>query len=71
MVAQKGVFTVHGSDLEFFESHADDCLRKIVLKSSAKGGAKEFLDYANLNSFTLYPDIVGMARYITRRYFGD
>lgn len=70
MVAQQGAFTIHGSDAEFFEKYGSDCLRKIILKPDSKPGAREFLEHANLNAFSLYPDIVGMARHIVRRHFG-
>lgn len=70
MVAQQGAFTVHGSNHEYFETDGFDCLRKIVMKPGAKPGAREFLEHANLNAYSIYPDIVGMARHIVRKYFG-
>jgi hypothetical protein len=70
MVAQQGAFTLHGSKTDFFETDAHDCLRKIVLKPGAKVGAREFLEYSNLNAFSIYPDIVGMARHIVRKHLG-
>lgn len=70
MVAQQGAFTVHGSNLDFFETSGRECVRKIIIKPSAKQGAREFLEHANLNAFTIYPDIVGMARHIVRKHLG-
>ena len=70
MIAQQGAFTIHGSDADFFDKHGGDCLRKIILKPESKVEAKEFLKHANLNAFSLYPDIVGMSRHIVRRHFG-
>lgn len=65
--AQKGVFTVAGSLPTGFETAATACFRKILLPSAAKADAREFLRWANLDEYTIYPDIVGMARHIRRK----
>lgn len=65
--AQKGVFTVHGTIEGGFEETANDCFRKIILPSEAKEEAKDFLKWANLDEYTIYPDIVGMAHHIKRK----
>ncbi|WP_219702748.1 FRG domain-containing protein [Marinomonas lutimaris] len=65
--AQKGVFTVHGAIEGSFEELAQDCFRKIILSSDAKEEAKDFLKWANLDEYTIYPDIVGMAQHIKRK----
>lgn len=65
--AQKGVFTVAGSLPTGFETEATACFRKVILPSTAKADAREFLRWANLDEYTIYPDIVGMARHIRRK----
>lgn len=65
--AQKGVFTVHGIPEAGFESLPSNCYRKIILPSEAKEEAKDFLKWANLDEYTIYPDIVGMAHHIKRK----
>lgn len=70
MIAQQGAFTLHGSDFDYFDTNGHDCLRKIVMKPGAKAGAREFLEYSNLNAYSIYPDIVGMARHIVRKHIG-
>lgn len=66
--AQKGVFTVHGIPASGFESEAaKNCYKKIILPSEAKEEAKDFLKWANLDEYTIYPDIVGMAHHIKRK----
>ncbi len=65
--AQKGVFTVNGATESEFESTASDCFKKITLPSAAKDEAKDFLKWANLDEYTIYPDIVGMAHHIKRK----
>jgi hypothetical protein len=69
MIAQSGAFTVHGSDLDFFDGTGQDCVQKIILGPKAKPAAREFLEHANLNPFSLYPDLFGMARHIVRKHF--
>lgn len=65
--AQKGVFTVHGTKESGFEQCAVDCYRRILLPSEAKIEARDFLKWANLDEYTIYPDIVGMAQHIKRK----
>jgi hypothetical protein len=65
--AQKGTFTVHGTLESGFETIGDEFIRKVILPSSAKVEAKNFLKWANLDEYTIYPDIVGMAQHIKRK----
>lgn len=65
--AQKGVFTVAGSLPTGFETAAAACFKKVILPSAAKPEAREFLRWANLDEYTIYPDIVGMSRHIRRK----
>ena len=65
--AQKGVFTVYGLPETGFEKEASNSFKKIILPSTAKDEAKDFLKWANLDEYTIYPDIVGMARHIKRK----
>lgn len=65
--AQKGTFTVGGTVDSGFESAANKCFRKIILPSAAKAEARDFLKWANLDEYTIYPDIVGMAYHIKRK----
>lgn len=65
--AQKGVFTVHGTPETGFTGEVDVCLKKVILPADAKEEARDFLKWANLDEYTIYPDIVGMARHIKRK----
>ncbi len=65
--AQKGVFTVHGQIAEGLEITASQCIEKVILKKGAKQEAIQFLKWANLDEYTIYPDIIGMARHIKRK----
>jgi hypothetical protein len=66
--AQSGSFTVHGRNRAPLDEQAPDVVRKVTLRSSAKPEAREFLEYANLNPFRIYPDIVGMTQHIIRKH---
>jgi hypothetical protein len=68
--AQNGVFTIHGRDPAPLEVQAAAVVRKLTLPSRVKPEAREFLEHANLNPFSIYPDIVGMARHIGRKHLG-
>lgn len=65
--AQKGTFTVYGTNSLTFEVAAASCYRKVILPATAKAEAREFLRWANLDEYTIYPDIVGMAHHIKHK----
>lgn len=71
LVAQHGTFTIHGSDLRPLDEQAPDCVRRIVITPAAKPEGREFLQYAALDPFRIYPDIVGMARHLVRKYLEE
>lgn len=66
--AQKGTFTVAGTLDAGFEVAANKCFKKIILPSTAKAEARDFLKWANLDEYTIYPDIVGMSYHIKRKF---
>jgi hypothetical protein len=68
LIAQKGTFTVGGTAGHAFEMAQEGYIRKIILPSAAKAEAREFLKWANLDEYTIYPDIVGMAHHIRRQF---
>jgi hypothetical protein len=70
MFAQKGTFTIHGTDARPLEDQCPSVIRKVSLPTAAEEGAREFLEHSDFNIYTIYPDLVGMARYIRRRAFG-
>ena len=69
LFAQRGTFTVHGHKRDGLEILCADVARKIVLPAAALPAAREFLEHANLDEYTIYPDIVGMARHLRRTIF--
>ena len=71
IAAQNGTFTVHGTELEPFDSSMDNYVFRVILGHSAKREAREFLEYANLNAFSIYPDMVGMVHHLNMKFFRD
>lgn len=70
LFAQRGTFTIHGTKPEALEAQCPQVVRKVILSQQARKGARTFLEYANLDEYSIYPDIVGMAQYIKRKVFG-
>jgi FRG domain len=70
ILAQRGAFTVQGSERKALDEQCPDVVRKVVLPVDALNGAREFLDHANLNEYSIYPDIFGMAQHIVKQVFG-
>jgi len=68
--AQRGVFTIHGDDSSPLEEQCPDTVKKVILRREAKNAAREFLEYANLDEYSIYPDFVGMSRHLRRKVFG-
>lgn len=68
LMAQRGNFTVQGRGREPLDSQVPDVVIKVQLPASAKSDARDFLEDANLNPFTIYPDMFGVARYLRRRH---
>ncbi|MGZ4963049.1 MAG: FRG domain-containing protein [Limisphaerales bacterium] len=68
MFAQKATFTIHGINSSPLDQQCPRAARKVVLPFAAKPAAREFLDHAALDSYAVYPDIVGMARHIRRKH---
>jgi hypothetical protein len=66
MIAQRGMFTIHGDDLTPIEILCPKAVVKIVLSKKIINDANDFLEFANINEYTVFPDINGVADYIRR-----
>lgn len=66
MVAQNGRFTVHGTEVKPLDEQVPDVVLRVQIPVGAIGGAKEFIRDAGVTSFTLFPDITGLAQHISR-----
>jgi hypothetical protein len=65
MLAQRGMFTVHHDRIEPLEDTFPDAIKKVVLPNAAIPAALEFLELSNLNIYTVFPDLGGIAGYLT------
>jgi hypothetical protein len=66
MFAQRGIFTVHGDDLTPIEILCPMAVLKIIIDKKAIDDANDFLEFANVNEYTVFPDINGISDYIRR-----
>lgn len=64
ILAQRGNFTVHNDDIAPIESKFPDAIKKVMLKNSAIPAAMEFLDLANINEYSVFPDLAGISDYL-------
>jgi hypothetical protein len=66
--AQRGFFTVHGTDVRPLDAIFRDCVRQVRLPKEAIPFAHEFLELATIDSLSLFPDYTGFARRMRDRY---
>jgi hypothetical protein len=66
MLAQRGLFTIHGDDLTPIENLCPKAVTKVLLSRDTIDEANEFLEFANINEYTVFPDMNGVADYIRR-----
>ncbi len=66
--AQKGHFTIHGASEKPLEEICPECVTKFILPAAALADARAFLHLAGLNEYSVFPDIDGLARYLTKEH---
>jgi hypothetical protein len=66
MLAQRGVFTVYDDSKNAIEDEYPDVVKKVELPKKAIQSALEFLDMANINAYTVYPDLSGVADFLNK-----
>lgn len=66
VMAQRGMFTIHGDSLMDLEKLCPNVVKKIIIKNEAVPEIKEFLEIANINQFTVFPDLHGLSNYIRK-----
>jgi hypothetical protein len=65
MLAQRGMFTVHHDQIDPLEDVFPNAIKKVVLPNAAIPAALEFLELSNLTKFSVFPDLAGIAGYLT------
>ncbi len=66
MLAQRGVFTIHDDSIVPIEDKYPDAIKKVRLGRNIMPAAVEFLELANINHYSVYPDFAGIAGHLSR-----
>ena len=69
ILAQRGMFTIHGDNTNDIEKLCPNAVNKIIIKQEVVPEIMEFLEFANINEITVYPDFNGIADYIRRKFY--
>lgn len=64
VMAQRGMFTVHGDNLTEMEKLCPNAVKKFVISNDTVPEIKDFLEIANINEFTVFPDLHGLSSFI-------
>lgn len=65
MFAQRGVFTVHNDLIDPIENLYPDSIKKVILPNNIINVALDFLELANINHYSVFPDLFGIAGHLT------
>jgi|WetSurMetagenome_2_1015567.scaffolds.fasta_scaffold10028_5 hypothetical protein len=61
---RRWLFTIHGDDLTPIEQLCSDAVLKVILSKDMIEGAIDFLEFVNINEYTVFPDITGISDYL-------
>jgi len=64
IIAQRGTFTVHDNDIKPSEDKFPLAIKKVKLEKEAIKAGVEFLELANLNEYSVFPDLAGIAQHL-------
>ncbi len=64
MFAQRGLFTIHGSNNQKMEDTCHDCLEKIEIPIELSDKLRNLLRQFGINKYSVYPDFKGLADYL-------
>jgi len=68
LMAQRGIFTIHGPDERPMETSVADCLTRIDIPPALVKKLKELVGYFGINHYSVYPDLKGLSEFIEREY---
>lgn len=66
MLAQRGMFTVHHNGIKPIESKFPRAIKKVVIPNAVIDAALDFLALTNINEYSVFPDLAGIAGYLTK-----
>ncbi|MGE4544176.1 MAG: FRG domain-containing protein [Pedobacter sp.] len=70
IVAQRGLFTVHGASVLPIEVEFPEYVRKIEIPDDSIQNIRKFLKKFGVSHYTLFPDVDGLCREINEIYVG-
>lgn len=68
IIAQQGAFTIHESNKPIEQMQLDRLYRFTLAGDSILDEAKNYLRFSGVNTFTIKPDLDGLANYIKNRF---
>jgi hypothetical protein len=68
LIAQSGFFTVHGINIEPINKICPTAVKRFEIPYSIMTDIKKNLKITNVNEYSLYPDLDGLARYLKEEY---
>jgi hypothetical protein len=71
LTSQGGYFTIHGNDNRALNKQIlgkQNIWRKVPLPLAAIDEAKKYLELFGINSFSMFPDLDGLAKYLNEKY---
>lgn len=72
IIAQRGLFTVHGNCDKPIEEQIDSSmLRKVIVPQNAILYARQYLRLAGIDHYTIFPDLEGLSQCIKDMYFDN
>lgn len=66
MLAQRGMFTVHHDDIDPIEERFPDAIKNVTIPNAVLGAAMDFLALTNINEYSVFPDLAGIAGYLRK-----
>lgn len=66
ILAQRRMFTVHHDKINPIEDEFPNYIKKVILPGDAIPSAEEFLKIANIDEFSVYPDLAGIAGFLIK-----
>lgn len=64
---QKGLFTLHGKQTNSIEFQAPNCVTKIEIPTNSIQDAKNFMDLAGVNTYSIFNDLDSLSKQIKAR----
>ena len=66
--AQRGFFTVHGTDVRPIDAIFRECIRQVRIPPGAIEYARQFLQLSGIDSLALFPDHDGFNKMLRDKY---